>query len=432
MPGRWPSRLAALCGFTIAALCGLLVTTQPGQAQTQILDSIVAIVEDDVIMASELRARLAMLQENFQRQGREPPPQEVLVRETLDRLILESIQLQMGNRAGVRISDAQLNSALNRIARQNRMSLDQFRQQLEATGKSYQGVREEVRRELIIQRVQQGNVNQRIQITDQEIDNFLESEEGKQLTAEEYHLVHALLPVSGGAGTDADTSARAHVDELYARIVAGESFEQVVSGSDREFSGGDLGWRTRDNLPSLFADTAPLLKVGETAAPIRSASGYHLVYLAEKRGGEMMVQQTKVRHILLKPSAIRTSEETLQLAEDLRNDIIDGEDFSALAREYSEDIGSAQEGGDLGWTSPGQMVPEFEKMMDSTAVNSVSPPFESQFGWHILEVLDRRQEDMSDTVVRNRAGEMLHQRKYQEELEAWLRKIRDEAFVDIK
>jgi peptidyl-prolyl cis-trans isomerase SurA len=174
------------------------------------------------------------------------------------------------------------------------------------------------------------------------------------------------------------------------------------------------------------------LKPGETAAPIRSASGYHLVFLAEKRGGEMLVQQTKVRHILLKPSAIRTSEETRELAADLREDIIAGEDFSAIAREYSDDIGSAQEGGDLGWTTPGQMVPEFQNVMDSTAVNTLSQPFESQFGWHILEVLERRQEDMSDTVVRNRAGEMLHKRKYQEELDAWLRKIRDEAFVDIK
>ena len=198
----------------------------------------------------------------------------------------------------------------------------------------------------------------------------------------------------------------------------------------------------------------PQRKPGETAAPIRSASGYHLVYLAEKRGGEMLVQQTKVRHILLKPSAIRTSEETRQLAADLREDIIGGEDFSALvssscsveqltvvgvkrfvaelARANSDDRGSAIRGGELGWTSPGQMVPEFQNVMDSTAVNTLSQPFESQFGWHILEVLERRQEDMSDTVVRNRAGEMLHQRKYQEELEAWLRKIRDEAFVDIK
>lgn len=404
------------------------------QAATQMLDSVVAIVEDDVIMASELRERLAVLKENMEIQGREPPPQEILVRQTLDRLILESIQLQMGGRAGVRISDAQLNSALNRIAAKNQMTLDQFRVQLERTGKSYQQMREDVRRELIIQRVQGGNVNQRIQITDQEVDNFLESDEGKQMTAEEYHLVHALLPVSGAEGSEQDRAAAEYVNEVYGRIEAGGAFRDEVSAvsGDFVFTGGDLGWRKRDSLPSLFRDVAPELKIGETSEPIRSPSGYHLIFLAEKRGGEMVIQQTHVRHILLKPSAIRSDDETRQLAADLRQDVIDGEDFEALAREYSEDIGSAQEGGDLGWSSPGQMVPEFQNVMDSTELEAVSQPFRSEFGWHILQVLERRQEDVSNTVVRNRAMEMLHQRKYQEELDAWLRKIRDEAFVDIK
>ena len=420
-------RLGKAVVLALVALCGSVA-----QANTQVLDSIVAIVEDDVVMASELRSRLALLRSNLERQGREMPPQEIMVRETLDRLILESIQLQMGRRAGVRISDAQLNGAINRIAAQNRLSLEEFRQQLEAEGKSYQGMREDVRREIIIQRVQQGNVNQRIQITDEEVENFLESPEGRQMTAEEYHLVHALLTVSAEPGSPEDLEAGRQVAALYEEIVAGGSFDQVVGGSGLPFQGGDLGWRSRDNLPSLFADVAPGLKVGETAAPIRSASGYHLVFLAEKRGGEMLVQQTKVRHILLKPSAIRTSDETRQLADELRQDVISGEDFEALAREYSEDIGSAQEGGDLGWVTPGQMVPEFQNIMDSTRVGDISAPFESQFGWHILEVLDRRQEDMSQVVVQNRARELLHQRKYQEELDAWLRKIRDEAFVDIK
>ncbi len=414
-------------------LLAVMAMAAPGAAaQTQILDSVVAIVEDDVIMSSELRNRLAVVRESMERQGRQLPPQDVMVRETLDRLIIESIQLQMGRRAGVRVSDNQLNSALNRIAGQNNMSLEAFRAQLVREGKSYQEMREDVRREFIVQRVQAGNVNQRIQISDQEVENFLESEEGRQLTAEEYHLVHALLAVNADPGSAEDQAAAEKINALYARIAAGESFDQVVAGSGLPFQGGDLGWRSRDNLPSLFADIAPTLSVGDTAAPIRSASGYHLVFLAEKRGGEMMVRQTKVRHILLKPSAIRSSEETQQLAADLREEIIGGADFGELAREYSEDIGSAQEGGDLGWTNPGQMVPVFENTMDSTEVNSISKPFESQFGWHILEVTERRQEDMSNMVVRNRAREVLHQRKYQEELDAWLRKIRDEAFVDIK
>jgi peptidyl-prolyl cis-trans isomerase SurA len=416
----------------LGVVCAGALSPGAARGQTQILDSVVAIVEDDVIMASELRERLALVRESMARAGGQMPPQEVIVRDTLDRLILESIQLQKGRRVGVRVSDAQLNGALNRIAAQNNMTLEQFRQQLELEGKSYEAMRENVRTEFIIQRVQQGNVNQRVEISDQEVDNFLESEEGKRLTAEEFHLIHALLPVSDSPGSAEDAAAGAKVNVLFARIEAGEPFDQVIGTSGLPFQGGDLGWRTSENLPSLFADVAPGLKVGETAAPLRSASGYHLVLLAEKRGGEMLVQQTKVRHILLKPSAIRSNEETRQLAEDLRRDIIEGEDFGELAREYSEDIGSAQEGGDLGWATPGQMVPTFENTMDATEIGAVSQPFESQYGWHILEVLDRRQQDMSDLVVRNRARELLHQRKYEEELDAWLRKIRDEAFVDIK
>ena len=418
-------RLLALCVLALAATA---------RAQTVILDSVVAIVEDDVIMASELRDRMVMLTSNLEARGVEPPPQDVLVRETLDRLVIESIQLQKGRRAGVRISDAQLNAALNRIAAQRGMSLDQFRVQLEQQGESYQEMREQVRQELIIQRVQAGNVNQRIQISDQEIENYLESEEGRAMMAEEYRLIHALLPVANDATPTEEEVIEAYVNDLYARIAAGEAFNDVISASDGDytFSGGDLGWRKRDDLPSLFAEVAPQLELQQTSEPIRSASGFHLIYLAEKRGGSMVIQQTHVRHILLKPSAIRTDDDTRALAEDLRQQVIGGADFEELAREYSEDIGSAQEGGDLGWTSPGQMVPEFENMMDSTAVEQVSTPFQSQFGWHILQVLERRQEDVSNTVVRNRAGEVLHKRKYEEELDAWLRKIRDEAFVDIK
>ncbi len=413
---------------------GLMLLCSASFSETRILDSVVAIIEDDVIMSSELRARLALLTANLKAQGQELPPQEVLVREALDRLILESIQIQMGQRAGVRISDAQLNSALNRIAAQNQLTLDQFRMQLEREGKSYQVMREDVRRELIIQRVQGGNVSQRIQISDEEIDNFLESDEGKVMTAEEYHLIHALLPMPENVSAAAEQRIKDHVDQLYARIVEGDSFEEVIAGSTEEyvFTGGDLGWRKRGDLPSLFAEVAPTLELEQTSAPIRSASGYHLIYLAEKRGGSTVIQQTKVRHILLKPSAIRTDEECKQLGLDLRQQVIDGADFGDLAREYSEDIGSAQEGGELGWVSPGQMVPDFENMMDSTELGAVSQPVRSEFGWHILQVEERRQEDVSNTIVENRARNMLHQRKYQEELEVWLRKIRDEAFIDIK
>lgn len=403
------------------------------RAETQMLDQVVAVVEDDIIMASELRERIASITENITARGVEMPPEDVLIRETLDRLILESIQLQKGARVGVRISDAQLNASMQRVASQNGLTLDQFRMALEQQGESYQSMREKIRRELIIQRVQQGNVNQRIEITEQEVDNFLDTEEGQKLTQPEYQIMHALLAVSPGAPAAEVERAESYVNRMLGEIQAGAPFDKVVSApGPYTFSGGNLGWRKLDDLPSLFSDVAPGLGKGETQL-VQSDSGFHLVYMADRRGGEdMMVSQTKVRHILVKPSEIMSDSQAKELVASLKARAEAGEDFADLAREYSEDIGSAQEGGDLGWTTPGQMVPEFEQTMQITAVGEISDPVKSQFGWHVLEVLDRRDEDMTDTATKNMAMNYLHNRKYQEELDAWLRQIRDEAFVDIK
>ena len=414
----------------ISALCGTL----PLHAATEIIDQVVAIVDDDVIMASELRERVASVSQNLQSRGVQMPPEDVLIRETLDRLILESIQLQMGTRYGVRISDAQLNDAVQRIAAQNRMTMDQFRQALENEGQSYASMREQVRKEMIIQRVQGGNVNQRIQITEQEVDNFIATGDGQQLTQAQYHILHALLPVSPDASEAEIASAGAHAEKVVQRIRGGERFDKAVESSPAPyiFSGGDLGWRKLDDLPSLFSDIAPQMSVGETSDPIRSDSGFHLIFMAEVRGGEQVVAQTEVRHILIKPSEIMTDSQARNLVAELKSRALAGEDFGELAREYSEDIGSAAEGGSLGWTTPGQMVPEFETAMNATAVGEISDPVKTQFGWHILEVQDRREEDMTDRASRAKAMDYLHNRKYQEELDAWLRQIRDEAFVDIK
>ncbi len=417
-----------------SSLAVSLFTAPIIHAATEILDQVVAIVDDDVVMASELRTRLATVTQNLQARGIEMPPEDELIRETLDRLILENIQMQIAARVGVRISDAQLTAAVGRIAAKNRMTLEQFRTRLEAEGQSYVKMRDDIRREMILQRVQSGNVNQRIQISDQEIDNFLATEEGKDLTQPEYRLVHALLPLAAEASESDVAAAKLYVDSMIARVRAGESFDRVISSSTGKytFSGGDLGWRKASGIPSLFGDVATTLKIGEAADPIRSDSGFHLVYLQDKRGGEQIVSQTEVRHILVKPSEIMTDDQAMQLVTDIKARIEAGEDFGDLAREFSEDIGSAQEGGSLGWSSPGQMVPEFEKTMAATGIDEISDPVRSQFGWHILEVTGRRDQDMTELAIRNKANEYLHGRKYQEELDAWLRKIRDEAFVDIK
>ncbi len=417
-----------------AALSGAILTTTPVQAATEIVDQVVAIVDDDVIMASELRERVSAVRANLEARKMQLPPEDQLIRDTLDRLILESIQIQMGTRAGVRISDEQLNEAVKRIAAQNRMSLEQFREVLEQQGQSYDAVREQVRREMIIQRVQAGNVNQRIQITEQEVGNFMSTQEGQALNQPEYHLLHALMPIDPDASDRTIAAATAQVNDAMKRIRAGGKFQQVIQSSTQpyNFSGGDLGWRKLNDLPSLFIEIVPTLSAGQTADPVRSESGFHIIFLEAVRGVDQVVTQTKARHILVKPSEIMTEDQARDLVAQLRARALAGEDFGDLAREYSEDIGSAAEGGELGWTMPGQMVPEFEAAMRDTAVDQISQPVRTQFGWHIIKVEGRREEDMTNEASRARAMDHVHNRKYQEELDAWLRQIRDEAFVDIK
>ena len=412
----------------------MLLTGAAALAATEVIDQVIAIVDDDIIMASELRERVTAVNANLAARGIAPPPDNELIQETLDRLILESIQLQKGRRAGVRIPDEQLNQAIKRIAAQNNMTLEQFQQALEQRNQSYGAMRDQVRREMIIQRVQAGNVNQRIQITDQEVGNFMGTQEGQSLTQPQYRVLHALLALRSDPSDGEVATARAQVERTTKRIRGGEPFKEAVSASNLPYplTGGDLGWRKRDELPSIFSTIVPKLAPGETADPILSGSGFHLVYLEAVRGREQIVTQTKARHILIKSSEIMTDEQARELAAELRARALAGEDFAELAKEYSQDIGSAQEGGELGWMTPGQMVPEFEAAMANTAPDQISAPVQTPYGWHILEVEGRRQQDMTDQATRAKATDYVHQRKYEEELDAWLQQIRDEAFVDIK
>ena len=413
-------------------LLALSVLPSLASAQIEVLDQVVAIVDDDIILASELQERLTGVRSTMESRGVEVPSDDVLIRETLDRLILDSIQLQLANRYGVRIPDQQLDEAMTRLARQNGLTLEQFRIALQQTGQSYAAARERLRDDLAIQRVQQGNVMRNINISEQEIDNFLVTEEGEAMTQPEYQVVQALLSISRGEDAAEIAAKEAYVTEVLSNIQSGQSFEQAVSGTEPyAFTGGDLGWRKLGDIPSMFADTVPTLTVGEVAK-VRSSSGFHLVYLADAVGGEQLVRQTDVRHILVKPTEVLNEQAAEDLVVELRARIEGGEDFGELARQYSDDIGSATEGGNLGWTNPGQMVPEFEATMAGTTEGSISQPFRSEFGWHILEVKARRDKDFSGEVRRNQVAGYIRDQKYQEELNAWLRKIREEAFVDIK
>jgi peptidyl-prolyl cis-trans isomerase SurA len=412
----------------LASLC-MLLFSMACHAETQWLDRIVAIVDEDIILASEVDERLTSVQQNIARSGQQGPPEEQLRREILDLLILENIQLQMADRVGLRIDDEQLTAAVGRVAAKNNMTLEQFRQALLDSGASYRDVREQIRREMLLQRVQMGNVNQRIQITDQEVTNYLNSEEGRARTSPEYRLAHLLVPVASDA-SDADRErARQQAQQLAAKLRKGADYTSLAQGS---VNASDLGWRRETDLPSLFASVAPNMSDGGVSEPLQSASGYHVIQLLESRGLNETVAQTRASHILLKPSAIRSEAQTLSLAKELRQRVLNGDSFRDLAKEYSEDIGSAQEGGDLGWTSPGQLVPEFQQAMEDTAIGDISEPVKSNFGWHIIKVVDRRQQNVSQDLRKRMARNVLHERKYQDELDIWLRKIRAEAYVDIK
>lgn len=406
--------------------------SQQAYSQVEVLDQVVAIVDDDIILTSELRERVQGVKSTMEARNVEVPDDEILLRETLDRLILDSIQLQLANRYGVRIPDQQLDESMTRLAQQNGLTLEQFRLALEQSGQSYAAAREGLRDDLAIQRVQQGNVMRNINISEQEIDNFLTTEEGEAMAQPEYRVIQALLAASRNEDTPGLAKKEAFVDKVLSSINAGMAFEEAVSATEPySFSGGDLGWRKLGDIPSMFAQVVPTLSIGEVSK-VRSSSGFHLVYLADAAGGERMVRQTDVRHILLKPTEVLSEEAAEELAVELKTRIEAGENFGDLARQYSDDIGSAAEGGELGWTNPGQMVPEFEATMAGTPEGEISAPFRSEFGWHILEVEARRDKDFSSEIRRNQIAGHIREQKYQEELDAWLRKIREEAFVDIK
>lgn len=417
---------------SLLAILAFASVAQPSLAQVETLDRVVAIVDDDIILATELRERVALVTQGLERRGVPLPEEDILIRETLDRLILESIQLQLANRYGVRIPDAALDDAMGRMAAGNGMDLEQFRVAIEQQGQSYVAMREEIRREMMIQRVQQGNVNRNIQISQQEIDNFMATEEGEAMTQPEFRVVQALVETTNEDNPETVASKEAFVDGVLAAILDGVPFEEAVATLEPYvFKGGDLGWRKRGDLPSMFADVIPQLKVGETAK-VKSGAGFHLVYLIDERGRERLVAQTEVRHILIKPTEVLDEQAAYEQIVALRERILNGEDFAVIAKEYSDDIGSAQEGGELGWTSPGQMVPEFERAMASADIGVITEPVQSEFGWHILEVTGRREQNVAEDMRRRQVANYLHQQKYDEELDAWLRKIRDEAFVDIK
>ncbi|MCB1683700.1 MAG: peptidylprolyl isomerase, partial [Pseudomonadales bacterium] len=359
-----------------------------------------------------------------------------LLSQIMERLIIESLQIQEADRRGVLIDDETLTRAVNGFASQNNMTIEQFAQALASDGRSYTEFREQIRKEMVMQRLQRAIVNRRITITDQDINDLLNSPYYQELLSDEFRVGHILLEIDPDADAAAQKAAEDGAIELVRRLRDGADFAQMAveySKGSNALEGGDLGWRKAAELPSLFAEYVIKMEVGEVSPPIASGSGLHIVKLLEQRGaGVQTEQQSLLRHILVQSSAIRTEAETEALIRSLYDRVLAGEDFAELAIEYSQDPGSALNGGSLGWTSGNEFVPEFQRALADTPTKSVSPPFRSNYGWHILEVQDRREQDMSEATRKDMALQILHTRRFEEETEKWLKELRDEAFVEIR
>ncbi len=429
-------RRGAIRRLSQAALAFLLMLGATAGAQYEQLDTIVAIVDDDVVLASELVSRMDAVADQIERQGIEAPPRSVLLSQIMERLILENIQVQQAERRGVQIDDETLTRAVLGFADQNQLSLEEFQMALAEDGMSYREFREDIRREMLIQRLQRNMVNRRITISEQDVVDLLDSPYYQQLLSDEFRVGHILLAVEPGANEATIDAAGREAKGIVDDLRRGADFKQTAiakSAGARALEGGDLGWRRAGELPSLFAEQVRALAVGDTADPILSPSGFHIVQLLERRGaGVQTADQTLARHILVQPSAIRPPAEAEALIRDLRGQLLDGADFCALAAEHSEDPGSALNCGDLGWSTGEQFVEAFVEAMDATPTGELSEPFASTYGWHVIEVLDRRTEDMGEETRRNMAVQILHQRRFEEELQKWLKEIRDEAFVEVR
>lgn len=430
----------------------------PGNA----LDAIVAVVNDDVITRRELDEGIAAVERQLRQRKVQIPPRPELERQVLERLILTQLQVRAAERNGVTVDDATLNAAIETLAQRNNMNLTQMRQTVEKDGTSFAKFRDDVRREIMGVRLRQKLVDSQLQVSEQDVESlqaqltagqsgFGSNPEGggSEDGARQYHIAQILIAFPEDASSQQIEAARHKAGEMLAQLRKGADFQQLAtseSAGRNASEGGDLGWRSADQLPTVFAEVVPKLRPGQFSDAIRSPSGFHIVKLLEVKGGgaapaakrtpvtgkQGVVTETHARHILLKTSPMLSDDEARQRLEQLSQRIRNGEDFATLARENSDDKGSGARGGDLGWVAPGMMVPRFEQEMNALQPNQISAPFKTQFGWHIVQVLERRQGQASPEVERARAREALLRRRSDEEWELLLRRLRNEAYVEVR
>jgi peptidyl-prolyl cis-trans isomerase SurA len=410
--------------------------TREASSSGELLDRVAATVNEGVVLSSELDEQMLVISDRLRSQNHELPPQNVLRQQVLDRLVLQELQMQRANRAGIKVSDETLNNALRDVAEQNKIALADLPAAIASTGIDYASYREGIRKELAMQILRQRDVIGRINVSPREIDQFLERQKKMPSESNEYNVSHILVAVPQAASPDELDQANKRAEEVYKRATAGEDFGQLAvsfSNAQTALEGGSLGWRKGTELPTFLGEAIASMKAGDITKPMRTPSGFHIIKLNEIRGNtQVIVNQVHARHILIKPNELQDDATVQQKLASIRDRILKGENFAATASVVSEDPGSAAEGGDLGWAGPGSYVPEFEKQLAQLQPDEISQPFRTQFGWHIIQLLGRRQFDTTDDVRRQRAFTALREAKTDEETELWLRRLRDEAYVEYK
>ncbi|MCB1852823.1 MAG: peptidylprolyl isomerase [Gammaproteobacteria bacterium] len=410
----------------------LLISALPTVAEVEPIDRIVAIVDEDVVVRSELDAELRRVVAALRQRGAPLPPQQSLERQVLERLILHKLQLAKAAKLGISISEDVLAQTIGDIARENKLTLSEFRRVLQEEGISFTAYRENIREELIIRQLLEREVLKQIRVTDQEL-QAVTTRKSNLTGRTDYHLQHILIATPEGASSDQLEKARNRAQQLVTEIRQGRDFASAAlaeSDGQQALEGGDLGWRSGSQLPTIFVDQVDKMQKGEVSDPIQSASGYHLIKLVDFKGGERhIIDQTLVRHILINTNEVTSNEDARTRLEQLRQRITGGEAFDALARSHSDDKGSAIKGGELGWVTQGDLVPRFENEMAQLAIGQVSQPFQTDFGWHIIQVMDRRKHDNTEDVMKAEIRSAIRKRKFAEESELYLRRLKDEAYI---
>lgn len=400
------------------------------------LDGIAAVVNNEVIARTTLDQETQLLREELSARGARLPSDSVFRRQVLEKMVARRIQLQLAERTGVRVADELLNTSLRKMAEENGKSLEQFRQMVEQQGVPFAEYREEMRREMILTRLRQRHINRKINVTDKDIDAFLANRARQGGDESEYRINHILIALPEAASPEVLREKQAKADEVVEQLNGGADFQPLamsVSDSNQALEGGDLGWRKPAQIPTAFANAVPGMKPGEIAGPIRTPSGFHIIQLVAKRGMELpSISQIQARHILIRTDEQVSDDDARARLDLLLERLEGGEDFAKLAQAHSDDKNSAANGGDLGWISPGDLVPEFEDVLKTLQPGQRSAAFKSRYGWHVVEVLDRRKQQNSEEMRRALAAQHIRQRKAEEELQVWLRQLRAEAYVDYR